>query len=106
MSDYPASTAVPKAFRSAGDCYRKLGEYTDSIRCYRKLLDDYPDLRTAWNALLNIGRNYEDLKKSGSLQASEADAETKAAYEQLLQDYPSCPGTKYASRWLSRHNTR
>jgi TolA-binding protein len=104
--EFPGTTPVPKACRSAGDCYRKLGEYEESIRCYKKVVDDYPDFETAWNALFQIGRNYEDLKKSGAIAKSEVDAKIKAAYEQLLEKYPSCPGARHARRWLSRYNSK
>jgi TolA-binding protein len=105
-NEFPGAGDVPKALRSAGDCYRKLGRYAESTRCYQKVVDDYPDFETAWNALFTIGRNHEDLKESGAISKSEADSKTKAVYEQLLKEFPSCPGTKHARRWLSRHNSK
>ncbi|MHC4157003.1 MAG: tetratricopeptide repeat protein [Planctomycetota bacterium] len=106
MARFPGSDAVPRALRCAGDCYRKLGEYEESIRCYQKIVDDHPSFETAWNALFLVGRNYEDLKKSGAIAKSDADLKIKAAYEQLLEEYPSCPGARHARRWLSRYGTK
>jgi tetratricopeptide (TPR) repeat protein len=103
---FPRSVVIPRACRSAGDCYRKLGEYEESIRCYQKIVDDHPGFETVWNALFLVGRNYEDLKESGAVAKSEADSKTKAAYEQLLEEYPSCPGARHARRWLSRYGTK
>jgi tetratricopeptide (TPR) repeat protein len=105
-NEFPGADIVPKALRSAGDCYRKLGRYDESTRCFQKLVDDYPGFETAWNALFTIGRNYEDLKQSGAISKSDADLKMKAAYAELLKEYPSCPGTKHARRWLSRHNSK
>jgi tetratricopeptide (TPR) repeat protein len=105
-NEFPGVGDVPKALRSAGDCYRKLRWYDESTRCFQKVVDDYPDFETAGNALFQIGRNCEDLKKSGAITKSQADLKTKAAYEQLLNEYPSCPGAKHARRWLSRHNSK
>jgi len=103
-TELPGSGITPKAWRCAGDCYRKLGEYENSVRCYQKMVDDYPGYDTTWNALFLNGRNYENLKKTGALSRSEADANTKAAYELLLDRYPDCKAAKYARYWLSRHN--
>ncbi|MHC4479229.1 MAG: tetratricopeptide repeat protein [Planctomycetota bacterium] len=105
-NEYPSADVVPKALRSAGDCYRKLGRYAESTRRYQKVLDDFPDFETAWNALFQIGRNYEDLKKSGAISKSEADLKIEAAYEQILEKHPSCPGARHARRWLSRRNSK
>jgi tetratricopeptide (TPR) repeat protein len=106
IDQLPRSVVTPRAYRSAGDCYRKLGEYEESIRCYQKIVDDHPGFETAWNALFLVGRNYEDLKKSGAIAKSEVDAKIKAAYEELLEKYPSCPGARHARRWLSRYNSK
>ncbi|MHC4387745.1 MAG: tetratricopeptide repeat protein [Planctomycetota bacterium] len=106
IDQFPRSVVIPRACRSAGDCYRKLQEYEESIRCYQKIVDDHPGFETAWNALFLVGRNYEDLKKSGAIAKSEADSKTKAAYEQLLEKYPSCPGVRHARRWLSRYGSK
>ncbi|MHC4154168.1 MAG: tetratricopeptide repeat protein [Planctomycetota bacterium] len=103
---FPRSVVIPRVCRSAGDCYRKLGEYEESIRCYHKIVDDHPGFETAWHALFLVGRNYEDLKKSGAIAKSEADVKIKAAYEQLLEKYPSCPGVRHARRWLSRYGSK
>jgi TolA-binding protein len=106
IDEYPGCDVMPRAYRSAGDCYRKLGDYEKSIQFYQKVVDDYPRFRTAWNALFLVGRNYEDLKRVGSLAKSEADLKTKAAYERLLEEYPTCPGANHARRWLSRYNSK
>jgi TolA-binding protein len=106
IDQFPQSVVIPRACRSAGDCYRKLGEYENSISCYQKIVDDHPGFETAWNALFLVGRNYEDLKKSGVIAKPEADVKIKAAYEQLLKKHPSCPGTRHARRWLSRYDSK
>ena len=86
-----------------GASYRALGEYEKSIECYQKVVDDYPSYHMAWNAQFIVGRNYEELKKSGAVSKSEADTKIKAAYEQLLENDPDCPAAKPARDWLSRH---
>ena len=97
---------TPEACCLVGVCYRKLGEYEKSIEYYQKVVDDYPGHRLHWYALFMVGRNYEDLKKSGGVSSSEADTKIKAAYEQLLEKYPACKAARYARYWLSRHNSK
>jgi tetratricopeptide (TPR) repeat protein len=104
-SEVPDFVIEPDTYLWEGACYRELGEYEKSIECYQKVVDDYPDHSLAWHALFLVGRNYEDLKESGVLSKSEADARIKAAYEQLLRDYPDCKAARYARRWLSSHNS-
>jgi len=104
INQLPASMWTPVVCFKAGDCYRKLGEYKKSIECYQKVINDYPGDNMAWHAMFMVGRNYEDLKKSEVISESEADTKIKAAYEQLLENYPDCKVAKIARRWLSRHN--
>ena len=67
--------------------------------------DDYPEDSLVWNAQFLIGRNYEELLKSGLISASEAEPKIRAAYEQLLGMYPDCPAAKIARLWLDVHNS-
>jgi hypothetical protein len=66
------------------------------------VVDEHPGFRTAYNAQFLVGHNYERMKKEGLVSKSQADLNTKAAYEQLLQDYPDCAFARYAKHWLSR----
>jgi len=96
---------VPQACSYSGDCYRKLSEYEKSAACYQKIVDDYPGNIMAWHALFMVGRNYEDLGKLGLIPKTEADAKTKAAYEQLVEQYPDCKAAKAAQDWLDRNTS-
>ena len=100
INEHPSFIEIPKVCCWAGDCYRKLGKYEKSIVCYQKVADDYPGYGMAWNALFLVGRNYENLKKSGAISKSEADSKTRAAYKQLLERYPDCKAAKIARRRL------
>jgi len=105
INELPASTATAEACYLAGNYYRKLGEYEKSTEYYQTVVDGYSGYRMAWNALFLIGRNYENLEKSGAIPKSEAEPKIKVAYEQLLEKYPDCKAAKIARRWLSRHNS-
>ncbi len=94
------------AYNFSADCYRRLGQHEKSIEYYQRVVDDWPDYEYAWDALFRIGRNYEELKKSGLMSKSEADPKIRAAYEQLLEKYPNCKAARYAQRWLGRHNSK
>jgi tetratricopeptide (TPR) repeat protein len=90
-------------FVAMAQCYQELGQYQKIIEYYQRVVDDYPDYQYTWNALFLVGRNYQNLKKAGGISASEADAKTRAAYQQLLEQYPDCMAARPAQRWLSRN---
>lgn len=102
IKELPESTDTALAYNFAAECYRRLGQYEKAIEYYQKVVDNWPGYEYAWNAQFLIGHNYEDLKKSGVISKSEADAKIKAAYEQVLEKYPACPAAKPARRWLSQ----
>ncbi len=108
-TDYPSdsnlSSEAARTCYDAGNLYRQIGKYQKSILCHQKVVDDCPDYEYAWYAQYTIGLNYEILKKSEAISASEADTKIRAAYEQLLARYPNCPGAAHAREWLNLHNT-
>jgi hypothetical protein len=73
-------------------------------RCSDKQPGDKPGYGMAWNALYQIARNYQQFKETGSLTEAQADAEIKAAYEQLLEKYPACKAARVAHRWLCQRD--
>jgi TolA-binding protein len=106
MKQLPSSSAyVPHAYYYSGSCYERLNEFAKAVQHYQKVVDDWPKFQFAWNALFLLGRSYEGLKESGLISNSEADAKTKAVYQQLLERYPSCPAAKIAKHWLNRQNS-
>ena len=98
---YPA-----QAYCFSGHCYRKLGEYEKSTAYYQYVVANYPEHRTAWQALFRIAHNYEDMKDLGIISKTEADPVIKTAYQQFLEKYPDCKMAGVARRWLSRHNSK
>lgn len=103
INDLAFSETSPQACSSAGSCYRKLGKYQESNRCYQRIIDNYPLYGEAWNALFMIGDNYQKMAKAKLISGSLARAQTGAAYRQLLEKYPGCKAAKAASSWLKRH---
>jgi TolA-binding protein len=91
INEFPASSVMPEACCSAGDCYFKLGKLQDSIRCFQKVVDEYPQYKHAWHAQFTIGRCYDTLKDT--------------AYKQLLEKYPDCPAAEQVRR-ISSNKTR
>ena len=94
---------IPQIYSCVGLGYRKLGQYEKSIDYYLKVIDDYPEHYFARSSMLQIGRNYQSLKNSGAMSASEADLKTKAAYELLVDTYPASGVAGIASSWLSQY---
>jgi TolA-binding protein len=91
INTYPNSDLQPDLCCWAGDCYRRLGKYKDSLQCFQRVVDKYSTYKYAWHALFMVGCNYENLSKSGLIPKSEADTKIRAAYTQLIEKYPSCP---------------
>lgn len=98
---FPDSSLIPEACGWTGDCYIKLGRYEESIRCFQKVVDSYPEYKHAGHAQYMVGRCYEELKNTGALEESIADTHTKAAYEQVVLNYPDCPAITHVNSWLS-----
>jgi len=98
----PGAANIAETYCLAGDCYYRIGNYIKSIECYKKVVTDHPDYVGRWNAQFMIGRNYEAMKKAGTMPGAEADGKIKEAYEQLLAEYPDCQAAKHARKWLGR----
>ncbi len=92
----PSSSSAKDVYGLLGNYYYQAGNYGKSVACYEKVGQD------DWNAQFMIGRNYEAMKKAGTMPVAEADSKTKAAYEQLLAKYPDCQAAKHARKWLGR----
>ncbi len=104
INEFPGFRLAPDAYCWVGDCYNKLGQYEKSIEYYQKLFEDHSLYHMGWHARLMIGRNYQSLKKAGLISSSQADAGTRTAYQQLLDNWPNCKAAGTASYWLSSHN--
>jgi len=102
ITQMPVCETTPQACLSAGDCYRRLGQYAKSNLYYQKVLDDYPGYHLAWQGLFMIGRNYEKMGRAKVVSESQGKAAARSAYEQLLVKYPDCKAAGYAKNWLSR----
>ncbi len=96
ISKAPSSSNAEEAYGLLGNYYYQAGNYSKSVQCYEKIAE------SDWNVQFMIGRNYEAMKKAGTMPGAEADSKTKAAYEQLLAKYPDCQAAKHARKWLGR----
>ncbi len=84
-------------------CYYQLGDYEKAIQHYKIVADRWLDYEYAWNAQFLVGHYYERLGDGGVIAGSVADAETKAAYERVLERYPNCKAAKAARSWLEKN---
>ena len=96
VSKSPSSSNAEDAYGLLGNYYYQTGNYCKSVQCYEKIA------KGDWNTQFMIGRNFEAMKKAGAMPSAEADSKTKAAYEQLLANYPDCQAAKHARKWLGR----
>lgn len=98
----PRSSSAAEACNYAAVCYEKVGEYAKANQCYQKVIDNYPGYRMRWNMMFKVGQNYQEMKKAGTIAASEADAKTRAVYEKLLNEYPACKVASHIRKLLGR----
>jgi TolA-binding protein len=62
----PGAANIAETYCLAGDCYYRIGNYTKSVDCYKKVVAEHPDYEGRWNAQFMVGRNYEAMKKAGT----------------------------------------
>lgn len=88
----------------AGDSYYELGQSEKAIACFQRVIDNYPGYKYTWHALFMIGDNYDALGELNAIAEPEATLKTRAAYAQLIEEYPRCPVVQKAQDWLNSHN--
>ena len=105
ITELPPSADTARSYQFAGECCVVLADYEQAIEHFQKLLNNWPDYEHAWHIYYMIGRIYTSLKKSGVIPESEADTKIKAAFEQIVNNYPDCPPANAARGWLE-HNAK
>jgi tetratricopeptide (TPR) repeat protein len=103
IKQLPGSGATAEGCCLSGDIYVRLGDYQNAVRCYEKVVNDYPMYRRTWHALATAANTYDRMKQKGLVSAEEADPKIRGAYLQLLEVYPECRAAKAARTWLNNH---
>jgi tetratricopeptide (TPR) repeat protein len=116
LNDFPTTPYAPEMYHWAGDTYfrladyadsgdtdSRLADYTNSLKCFQKITKDYPRYKYAWHAQFTVGRNYEGMMSLGHLSEAEAKPLISAAYEKLIEKYPTCQSVAYAQNWLDKN---
>lgn len=106
INQYPSSSFAPQACYWTADYYRNIRDYSKSIEYCKRIVDNYPDYSMAWNALFLIGLNYQDSEIAGQISADQADIQTRAAYQQLIEKYPNSKAVPAACLWLQKNNQK
>lgn len=99
----PACDTKSHAYYRSANCFADMGQYGRAVEMYTELLENYPDYYLAWDAQFKIGRYYQKLKDSKTVDSLSADNNTKAAYEAVLEKYPDCPAAKATENWVKKH---
>jgi len=101
LPETPHVTAC--AYHYAGLCNRYLNRLDGATKYFQMVVDRWPEYEYAWHLQYLVGRTLDYRKESEEISASEADPMIKAAYEQLLVKYPSCPAARPARNWLTMY---
>ena len=99
------SIDLKHAYYFSAVCYSRMGEYDKAVEYYQEVVVNWPDYQYACSAQFLIGYIYQDLKNSGTVPGSIADAATTDAYEAVLEKYPDYPAARAAKDWL-KYNSR
>lgn len=106
INGFTNSGLMPEACSWAGECNLKMGKYEDSLRCFQKVVDNYPEYEYAWNAQFFIGSTYQRMREAGLMSKSEADSKTKASYQKVISKWPKCNVAAIAQTWLNGPDTK
>jgi TolA-binding protein len=92
---------TPDAWYMSAVASSRLGDYATSIEYHQTIVDNWPDHHLAWSSQYWIGSHYQQLKKSDTITAEEADAASEQAFLDLFEKYPGNPMTKHACSQLA-----
>jgi tetratricopeptide (TPR) repeat protein len=93
----------PQIRNSIAEGYRRLGQHQKAISYYNQVVTDWPGYEHAWHAQYQISKSYKRLADEGTISEPETNIQMRAAYEQLLTNFPNCPVTDTVQKWLVRH---
>ena len=93
----------PKAYMMLAESYERLGNHSQALAYYQKLLEKRPDYKYAWHVYYLMGRCYQQLAKTGVINDWQANDEIYQLYAYLLQEYPDCKAANAVSKWFERN---
>jgi TolA-binding protein len=97
-----------EVFCCAGDCHFATGNYAKALPYYKKVAEEYAGGSGMLTPLVlfKTGQVYEKLGESGLMDVSEAQTQTRLAYEEILRKYPTCKYADTAQMWLHQHENK
>lgn len=100
-------TGAPIDAKYTGDAHymtavglSRMGRHNDAIAYHMALVDNWPDHNLAGSSQYWVGSFYQNLKKTGTLTAEEADAKSEESFLALFENYPENPMVKSARSQL------
>lgn len=93
-SPYPTAVdeLIMKAHLSAGDAYKKDGEYERSLFEYNRVINDHPKSAFAAEAYFRIGEVYQKAYRVRDFQKA------YDTYQKIVKHYPNSPWSKKAKK--------
>ncbi|MFH1860424.1 MAG: tetratricopeptide repeat protein [bacterium] len=88
----PIDELTTKARLSAGDAYKKDGEYERSLFEYHRVINDHPEASFAAEAYFRIGEVYQKAYRVRDFQKA------YEAYQKIVKQYPTSPWAKKAKK--------
>lgn len=94
---------TPAAYYHLASSYYQLRDYQKAEECCTTLVTRWPANERAWQAQYLIAKMYKLMMRDDTLSKTETESRMKSAYEQLVEQYPSCPVAPAIRKWLEAH---
>jgi len=94
------TSAMPIAYYYLARAYYHLRDYEKAERHCTTLLERWPAHELAWEAQFLVAKMAKRMIAETGRPETEPQDKMKAAFEQLLENYPNCPAAATAHKWL------
>jgi TolA-binding protein len=100
INDFSAPEEKIKALYYSAVTYQRKDQPQEAIKCYQKVISDWPDNELAPSAQFMIGQSFERIAEKKLLPLSQAKTSAIAAYQKVLDNYPNSSRAEDARRWI------
>jgi outer membrane protein assembly factor BamD (BamD/ComL family) len=99
----PDPIMASEAAATAGNCCMHIGGYQGVINYFGKISNDYPGSYWGEYVTFMVGRSWQKLKETGQVSVEQADPQTRAVYQRLVDTWPDCKAAPIANKWLKKN---
>ncbi len=94
------SEMLANTYHFSGHTHRNLGQYAEAARCYKVVLERWPDYRYAGETQFQVASCLEAMGEESDANGTNANAAAEEAYKSVINKYPGCTMVGFAYRNL------